>query len=310
MSLSLFAMILSNSLSDGPDKVRLSFEASSAFWFGWVKYAGYAVAAGCAMEAPETLAIIKRWWLLKFRNEEKEETKEDKKSWRVPLAAIGLIVIVVGILIETFAEGKVSDVDALLRAHESDKITAAEAASATREAGNAKDSAIIAKSAADVAERKAAGAESLAETAEEKAGSANDAADEAAARANEANESVDAVGKRAEQIDALLAKSINRRDVDISKFVELLKGKPKGSVEIWYEPNDSEVLIFALQLEKALGSEGAGWEVKAERFPTDHADRDIVPRKGLNLIRIEADDDGMAMGVPNSAFDQRPQRPL
>lgn len=163
MSLSLLAIISANGSGDVVDKVRLSLEASSAGWFRLVKHAGYAVAIGCAMEAPETFVIIKRWWLLTFRDEEKEETKEDKKSWFVPLAAVGLIVIVIGILIETFAEGKVSDVDALLRAHESDKITAAES-----EAGNAKKSAEGAAQAADRADAAALDAEIKATTASNK----------------------------------------------------------------------------------------------------------------------------------------------
>jgi hypothetical protein len=80
-----------------------------------------------------------KWWLLRFRDIEREETREAKRSWIVPLAALGLLIIVAGIIAETYCEGKVSDVDALLRAHESDKITAAEgeAATATRDAGEA-----------------------------------------------------------------------------------------------------------------------------------------------------------------------------
>jgi hypothetical protein len=91
------------------------------------------VALGCALEAPETFVIFKRWWLLRFRNDEREE---DKRSWIIPLAAVGLIVIVAGICVETYAEGKVSDIDAQLRGHESDKITAAESdvADATKKA--------------------------------------------------------------------------------------------------------------------------------------------------------------------------------
>jgi hypothetical protein len=101
------------------------------------------------MEAPETFIIIKRWWLLRFRDIDREETKEDRKSWPAPLAAMGLIIIVIGIVLETFGESKVSDVDALLRTHESEKLSAAEreAASATRDAGTAKGSAITAAAA-------------------------------------------------------------------------------------------------------------------------------------------------------------------
>lgn len=157
MSLSLFAMIVSNGVVDAADKVRVGLEADSAYWFGLVKYSGYAVALGCAMEAPETFILIKRWWLLRFRDIEREETKEDKKSWIVPLAALGLLIIVIGIVAETYCEGRVSDADASLRAHESDKITAAEneAAAATREAGSAAVNAGLAQKSADNADKDA-----------------------------------------------------------------------------------------------------------------------------------------------------------
>jgi hypothetical protein len=139
----------SNGSPDASDKIRLSLEASSAGWFKLVQWAGYAVALGCSMEAPETFIIIRRWWFLRFREIDHEETKEDRKSWPTPLAAVGLIVIVIGIVLETFGESKVSDVDALLRTHESEKLSAAEqeAASATRDAGTARNSAITAAAA-------------------------------------------------------------------------------------------------------------------------------------------------------------------
>jgi len=150
VSISLLAIVSSNEVVDA---VRTKLESDSAFWFGWVKYSGYAVALGCAMEAPETFILIKRWWLLRFKDVEPEETKEDKRSWIVPLAALGLLIIVVGIIAETYCEGKVSDVDALLRAHESDKITAAEgeAAAATRESGSAATNANLAQGSARAA---------------------------------------------------------------------------------------------------------------------------------------------------------------
>jgi hypothetical protein len=127
VSLSLFAIIFSNEVVDS---VRLNLEATSEYWFSFVKYAGYAVAIGCAMEAPETFVLMKRWWLLRFRDIEREDTKEDKKRWIVPLAAIGLFIIVIGIIVETYCEGKVSDIDAAIRGHESDVLSAAEAKTA------------------------------------------------------------------------------------------------------------------------------------------------------------------------------------
>ncbi len=131
MSLFLFSMIFSNGPTTAVDTVRLSLEANSAFWFRLVKYSGYAVAFGCLLEAPETFVIIKRWWLIKFRDVEREEAKEDKKSWIIPLAAMGLIIIVVGIVAETYFEGKVSDADSEIREHESQVVSTAETNAAT-----------------------------------------------------------------------------------------------------------------------------------------------------------------------------------
>jgi hypothetical protein len=136
VSLSLLSIILSNG-PDAVDQVRLSLEGYSADWFALVKHAGYAVGVGCLFEAPETIVIVKRWFKLRSRTGDGEETLNDKKSWFVPLAAVGLLIVVIGIVVETYAEGQVSDVDALLRSHASDKISQAEsdAGTATTNAG-------------------------------------------------------------------------------------------------------------------------------------------------------------------------------
>src|SRR5260370_14157144 len=96
-----------------------------------------------------------------------------KRMGQISRKKTGLSVIGVGILIETFAEAKVSDVDALIRSHGSDKISAAEtsAASAIREAGNAKDSAKAAAGASDLAKGSAANAVNLATGARKEADS-------------------------------------------------------------------------------------------------------------------------------------------
>ncbi len=136
-------MISPSSPLDAVDHLRLCLEALSALWFSRVKYTGYAVFVGCAMELPETFDTIKKWWRTPGKDQERGDCKEEEKNWKIPLAGIGLIVIVVGIWLETYAEGKVSDIDTLLRSHESEKLTAAEseAASAVRDAGTAKHSA-------------------------------------------------------------------------------------------------------------------------------------------------------------------------
>jgi hypothetical protein len=198
-------MIVSNVVSSAVDTVRLDLEAKSACWFDLVKYSGYAVAVGCAMEVPETFVLMKRWWLLAFRDEDREETKEDKRSWIIPLAAVGLIIIVAGIVMETYFEGKVSDVDALLRAHESDKITAAEseASTAIRQAGDAKQSAHDAGADAKIAHFEAAGAKTV-------SGKAKITAGEASIIADEAERTSTAVDARAMQLSQQLDAANNR----------------------------------------------------------------------------------------------------
>jgi hypothetical protein len=208
------------------DKVRLGLEASSAYWFGLVKYAGYAVAAGCLMEAPETFIIIKKWWLLRFRNLEIEESVKEKKSLLVPLAAVGLIVIVVGIVTETFAEGKVSDVDALIRAHESDKITKAEgeATSAIHEAGDAKGSA---------------------EKAAKAAGRANSSADAASLAAGNAVAELLKLRK-----DAGARRLTGSQKEQLRKTLESIS----APIAVGWSPMDSEAGDFANDLISALSA--------------------------------------------------------
>jgi len=236
VSLSLLALSLSNGAADALDSVRLELETRSTFWFGFVKYSGYAVAVGCAMEAPETFILIKRWWLLRFRDTEREETREDRRRWIVPLAAIGLLIIVVGIVAETYCEGRVSDIDALLRAHESDKITAAEdeAASATKNAGAAAFNAQIAKDSAKqagidagTAKNLAAGARTEADAFERKIESANKTAAASAQVAAEAESHLAESLERAvsaEKEALQLKKQLADRTLS-DKQVELIAGK-------------------------------------------------------------------------------------
>lgn len=225
MSLSLLAMIALNGMSpDSMDAYRLSLEASSASWFALVKYSGYAVAFGCALEAPETLVILKRWYLLRFKGQDREETLEDKRGWIVPLAAIGLLVIVAGIVLETYGEGKVSDIDALIRSHESDKITAAESAAG----------AAIAKAA--------------------------DANSRAADNENEAAQ----LGKRTEderlarvKIEAAVAfrRLTPRQKEALGNGVARFKGLV--GVSFWYQASDIEGELFADDIAEALRAKGA-----------------------------------------------------
>jgi hypothetical protein len=95
----------------------------------------------------------------------------------------------------------------------------------------------------------------------------------------------------------VLAKSMNPRMLDSRRFIEILKGKPKGTAEIWYEPNDVEARDFASQLHDLLGANGAGWNVVGIRPLSGEPLYTIVEGQTspLDELRVEAADTGMAV---------------
>jgi hypothetical protein len=117
--------------------VRLSLEAESAKWFGRSLISGGVVAFGCLLEVWETAVSLRNW----FRARRGLEVKENPKSWGIPIAALGLLLVVGGIVAEVAYEGLASNADARLRAHESDVLSAAEtnAGEANERAGNAEE---------------------------------------------------------------------------------------------------------------------------------------------------------------------------
>ncbi|MGB9406871.1 MAG: hypothetical protein WCA89_05000 [Terracidiphilus sp.] len=95
----------------------------------------------------------------------------------------------------------------------------------------------------------------------------------------------------------VLAKSANPRLIDHERFIELMKGNTEGSAEIWYEPDDEEAHFFAIQLMNALGPPGLGWHVNIQAFATRRRNEEEDKPQGLNLLRRQADLDGMAIGA-------------
>jgi hypothetical protein len=72
------------------------------------------------------------------------------------------------------------------------------------------------------------------------------------------------------------------RILDHTKFLESLKGKPRGKVEILYQPDNSEAYAFALQIRRWLGEgangDGAGWNVSPLKpIPSEGGDSRIAP---------------------------------
>lgn len=109
-----------------PDRTRTTLEAESAKWFLRVLVSGGVVAVGCLLEVWETYDTLRNWW----RARKNLDPIDNPKSWKIPLAAFGLILVIGGIVAETAYEELASNVDARLRSHESDMISAAERATA------------------------------------------------------------------------------------------------------------------------------------------------------------------------------------
>jgi hypothetical protein len=253
------------------------------------------------MEAPETFLIIKRWWLLKFRDDEREETKEDKKRWTAPLAAVGLILIVVGIVVETYAEGKVSDIDALLRAHESDKISAAEedAVSAIRDAGNAKGSAELASEAAGTAQVKA-------DAANIASGNAKDKADEVGRQTDNLLKEQDAAERSLQRLQFLVVPRGQLLMKSGCSFVDKVKPFAGQKIEMKTNPagitdprDVEEMRLFSATIQFFLG-QVSGWSVSQTQGDNGwgiavvvRRDSSIGTRKAANALASAFGDCGV-----------------
>ncbi len=105
----------------------------------------------------------------------------------------------------------------------------------------------------------------------------------------------------------LVAKSSNPRlIVDPGRFIEILKGKPKGTADIWFEPNDPEARDFAENLARMLGASGAGWNVsESGPLPPDSATTTRPDRRTeLESLRLAAST-GLAIGSNSILFDPK-----
>jgi hypothetical protein len=109
--------------SSATDPIRLSLEATSAKWFRGVWISGIVVAIGCGLEIWEVAFDLKNWW----RHRRKRDLILDNPgSWRYPMAALGITLVVGGIVGETVFEVLDANIESQLRSHASDLISDAE----------------------------------------------------------------------------------------------------------------------------------------------------------------------------------------
>jgi hypothetical protein len=111
--------------------------------------------------------------------------------------------------------------------------------------------------------------------------------------------------KGSDQFARLVAASVNPRHIDRKRFVELMNGYPKRSVEVWYEPDDDEARFFAQELATALGpGEGAGWDVSLKPFPPKDRSWDTQFEQ-FRVLRRAADLEGMAIGSKDRSLEPK-----
>jgi hypothetical protein len=125
-----------------------------------------------------------------------------------------------------------------------------------------------------------------------KSNAAKDAADKAREKAGEVAKEAEVIeGQLANAVKEqnalqwhinLVAKSVSPRLIDRKRFAQLMRGQPKASVEIWYEPNDEEAKFLAMQLNTSLGKDGLGWDATVGPFPN------ISPDEFHAQLRSEA----------------------
>ena len=105
------------------DSLRATLEADSAKWFRGVWISGIVVAIGCGLEVWEVVFDLKNWW--RYR-EKRELLRDNPGSWRYPMAALGIFLVVGGVVGETVFEVLDSNVESQMRKHASDITTDAE----------------------------------------------------------------------------------------------------------------------------------------------------------------------------------------
>jgi len=100
----------------------------------------------------------------------------------------------------------------------------------------------------------------------------------------------------------LVAKRAGPRYLDVKRFLESLRGKPKGSAELWYKADDTEAYLFALQIRRWLGpgaeADGAGWDVPEPKPIPPQGGDPRIPTNAPSDIR-HGDSTGLTLRAKN-----------
>jgi hypothetical protein len=152
-------------------------------------------------------------------------------SWMYPMAALGLLLVVGGIVSETVFEVLVSNTDAAIRSHESDVISAAEAK-------------------ADVADQKAAAAVERASALDNQTQGLKTEVAQADARAEDEKLARIKLEKQIQPRTVPDEISLGKK---LNKFALAMKGR---KVKIESQTSDAEGMLFALEIDDLLQNSG------------------------------------------------------
>lgn len=236
------------------DLIRSSFEAFRNSCFSWLLVSTGVVVAGLLLELPEIY--------LESINAIRQVLHSDEAERHVPawvklVVSVGWFLIVLGVAGEFVADSFVSRADGFVQTF--DEILLADAQreaafSLERAANNERESAQL-HADLETAKGETKAAETKLEKEQQKtAGAQKEAADSQL----ELKKYVTKVAERQ-----------RARGVDSVKLLAMLKGKPKSSIMLLYNPNDSEAYWLAFMLYTWLGKgnpdAGAGWDVSPPR---------------------------------------------
>jgi len=198
---------------------------------------------------------------------------------------VGVLIVVAGVAGELAVEARIAQNETALRNANGSLMLLLD-----QKAGDAAVSASNASVAAGEAESKADAADTVADNAVRKANTAATLAVRAGRAASDASAHAAEVDKYAD----LIAFKVSWRTIDEKKFHGLMAGKPIGTAEIWFEPDD-EAFNFASQIARAL--KDAGWKVSdPEPMPKDRKWSPKPPMTVLDDLRQDASMNGLAIG--------------
>jgi len=257
---------LSTTSSPTIDTVRNALVLESGKWFRRLSISSGLVALGCALETWETAIGITRWTRMRRGLPVREE---NPTSWHIPIAAVGLVFVIAGVIGEGIFEAKVSKLETLIRAHDEAILgrTILDAGSAKQSAIDAAVKAREAKDNAKIALSDSGTATVVANAAREIAGQAELTSDAALSTSEKAKEEVASLGAElasAKQQEAELEAAIAPRllppsDVTASPgslpalFVKFRGQKVSIEYDDFFEPS-----LAAEQLNQLLSL--AGWK--------------------------------------------------